>query len=215
MEIVVINDIPYEMLVKCECQGGRDLNIQLDNSGLRPFMTMRFDNFRTNTPFQKNIKAKAFANADDYNSWFYVGGQSGAGKTHITCAIANYLLNQNLQVKYTTWTNEFKELNYMATDRSKYEAAINKLKNVQVLLVDDLFKRRKGDNISNADVQIAYNIINHRYLNNLKTIFSSEDTLTDLINIDTAIAGRIKEKCGEYVFAIDNDQRKNERLKGV
>ena len=212
MEIQIINDIPYEILVNCECQGTRDMNINARNAGLVPFLNMRFDNFRTTNEFQKNLKNKAFENAET-DAWFYVGGQSGAGKTHITCAIANYLLNSKRQVKYSTWVSDFKQLNYQTTNRDMYDRIIKDLKGVQVLLVDDLFKRRKGDNISNMDLQVAYEIINHRYLNNLKTIFSSEDTLSDLTKLDEALAGRIKEKCGEYVFAVSIDPAKNERMR--
>ncbi len=48
-----------------------------------------FNRFQTDTPLQKLIKSTANKYLDDRSSsWFFIGGQSGAGKSHICTAIA-------------------------------------------------------------------------------------------------------------------------------
>lgn len=64
----------------------------------------------------------------------------------------------------------------------------------------------------------AFEIINYRYNNqDLITIISSERTLTDLLDIDEAIAGRIAEKSkpGGYCINLNKDTKKNWRMQGI
>lgn len=49
----------------------------------------------------------------------------------------------------------------------------------------------------------------------LLTILSSECTINDLIDIDEAFAGRVRQLAQEYSFSIGRDRRKNYRLRGV
>ena len=80
---------------------------------------------------------------------------------------------------------------------------------VDVLYIDDFFKGK----ISDTDKTLAFDIINYRFNNNLVTIISSELLLNDLINIDAAIAGRIKQMAGDYIVQIAYDDERNYRLK--
>lgn len=87
---------------------------------------------------------------------------------------------------------------------------IEKLQTAEVLYLDDLFKGSQTD----FDVKnIAYDIINYRYNNNLTTIISSEYMLNELLDIDSAIAGRIKQRAKEFLFEIkgkENNYRMRE-----
>ena len=207
---------PYEFYVECECQmtraNLRSNQKRTEASGLKDLLTKSFDNFNANTTELKEIKAKAFENVDVKN-WFFIGGQSGAGKSHISAAIAKTLLNKRFQVKYSIWLNDFRELNFLQNERGQYNARIHQLKNVQVLLIDDFFKTKRGEEISNADVQVAYEVLNHRYNENKKTIISSELTINEIMKLDEALAGRIVEKGKPYIFNISRDVKKNYRLK--
>lgn len=211
IEILWKDGLPYEELVECECQSGRKVRRTAERSGLSPFLDMVFDTFRTDSDFHRGLKKLAFKNAKS-EDWFYIGGQTGAGKTHITCAIANHLTGIKNSIKYSTWMQDIKSLNFMMHDRAEYESRLNELKNVEVLLIDDLFKRSAGERITNTDTQIMLEIINHRYMHRKKTIISSEDSLDMLVRVDEAIAGRIKERCGEFVVNIGKDFNKNMRF---
>ena len=58
--------------------------------------------------------------------------------------------------------------------------------------------RNKQGDIDATELRITYDIINGRYINNLRTIFSSEYTVSEIMKIDEAIGGRIYEMVMPY-----------------
>ena len=86
---------------------------------------------------------------------------------------------------------------------------MSRYKNCKVLLVDDLFK----GSITGSDLNMIFEIINHRYFNNLPMIISSEKGRDELLKIDEAIGSRILEMCGEYNIELKGN-RLNYRLYG-
>ena len=147
-------------------------------------------------------------------------GQSGVGKTHLTIAIANTLMSRNIAVRYMPYIEkitELKNLNRSSDTLDDFKKMMNVYKNARVLMIDDLFKSAEtySGEINQNDVRIMVDIINHRYLKGLPTIFSSELTPFDLANIDEALGGRIVEMCGENIAIINKDIKLNYRFRGV
>ena len=66
-----------------------------------------------------------------------------------------------------------------------------------------------------ADINIAFELLNYRSINNLQTIISSEFTIAELLEIDQALAGRIVENANPMPLVILPDIKKNYRLKKV
>ena len=199
----------------CVCEKARKSIRNLKASGLENVLNdYRFDNYVAKEPWQQGVldKAKKFVN-DEGNHWFFMGGQSGAGKTHLCSAIAIDLLRKGVEVKYMLWKSESRKIkndNFEGGDLIEY------YKNVEVLYIDDLFKVGKsfGEEIQRptaGDINIAFEIINSRVAQKKKTIISSESTLLDLFDIDEAVAGRIKQMCGEYCLNISKGEGKNYR----
>lgn len=207
------NSVPYEFFVECECMLQRVSKKKAEESGLKGLLKHSFDNFVTQTPIQKEMKKMAMKNANTKKMWFYIGGMTGSGKSHICSAICKHMLNNRHEVKYSIWLEDFRELNFLQNDRSKFKWKMRGLKEVSVLYIDDLFKTKKGVDVSNTDVQMTFEIINYRYNNNLKTIISSELTLEELVKIDEAVAGRIAEKAGEYILNVDMNPAANYRFR--
>ena len=79
-------------------------------------------------------------------------------------------------------------------DSYEYDKLMNTYKNSKVLLVDDLFK----GNVTQSDLNIFFEIVNHRYFNNLPMIISTEMLMDELLKVDEAIGSRLMEMCGEY-----------------
>ncbi|HCC35587.1 MAG TPA: DNA replication protein [Ruminococcaceae bacterium] len=151
-------------------------------------------------------------------------GQSGIGKTHLSIALANILMQKGIAVLYMPYVEKIKELKDLNRLQSRhdvedacYDKAIAPLKTVRVLMIDDLFKRSEDryNQANPADVRIMFEILNDRYLKGLPVIVSSELTLTEIIRIDEAFGGRLIEMCGEYCYEAEKDQRLNYRLKDV
>lgn len=94
------------------------------------------------------------------------------------------------------WLSDIKELKSTVNDYENHKNLMKKYRETKVLYIDDFFKTGKEkDGISlptATDIQIAYDILNYRYINeNLITIISSERSIDDIFNIDEAIGGRI------------------------
>ena len=80
-----------------------------------------------------------------------------------------------------------------------------------MLYIDDLFKQSI---ISDADVKLAFEIIDYRARNNLTTVISSELNVNELIEIDEALGGRIIQLTRGNRYIIAKDRNKNYRLRG-
>ena len=203
----------------CACEKSRKSIRNLKASGLENVINdYRFDNYIAENEWQKGLleKSKKFVK-DDGDHWFFMGGQSGAGKTHLCSAIAIELLRKGIEVKYMLWKSDSRKIK---NDNFEGGNLIEYYKNVEVLYIDDLFKVGKsfGEEIqrpTSGDINIAFEIINSRVAQKKKTIISSESTLLDLFDIDEAVAGRIKQMSGEYCLNIAKGEGKNYRKRNM
>ena len=147
---------------------------------------------------------------DRHNS-LLLSGKPGTGKTMLGIAVVNNMLNDGipaLYVSYREMITNLKQLQY-GTEEQKLRFAdeMERLKNIGVLFVDDLFKGSESD----ADKAIMYDIINHRYLKGKAIIISTEKTPDELIKVDEALGSRIVEMCKVYTVTFKNAQ--NYRLR--
>lgn len=200
----------------CECMKTRESLDRIKKSGLSNLLDKyTFDSYETGESFQKLIKGKAVNFLRTNAKWFFIGGQIGCGKSHICTAIVGELLKQGKQARYMQWRDDVVKLKSHANSY-EYEFLINPFKNAEVLYIDDLFKTRSGEFPTSADVNIAFEIINQRYINpDFITIISSERTISDMLKIDEAAVSRICEYAGEYTINVASDIHKNYRLRGV
>ena len=214
-----------EALIPCKCQRARKAIQRLHRSGLKNIVKdYTFAKYEAQEGWQQTIKNKAqqFCTDNDHQ-WFFIGGQSGAGKTHICTAIAVYYIKHDKEVRYMLWRDEITKIKSIVNDPEQYGEAMKSLKETDVLYIDDLFKSGKGEDgkykpPTAADINAAFEIINYRYNNpGLITIISSERTLVELNDIDEAIAGRIAErtKAGGYCINLKPDKTRNWRMKGL
>ena len=204
----------------CKCMKTRKTIRQMQRSGLKNVIRdLTFEKFVATDPWQRTLKQAAMDYAANPAGWFYIGGQSGIGKSHLCTAICREFLLAGREVKYMLWRDEVTRLKALVTDGDEYHKLMDTYKRVEVLYIDDLFKtgRDKDNNPQRptaADINVAFEIINARSLDpKLLTIISSECTTNDLLDIDEATGGRICEKA--QVFSIAPDRAKNYRLRKV
>lgn len=202
---------------ECSCMAKRTSIENARNSGMSGILQSKtFDNFEQKEEWQKGISEHVLAYVSSIKQgnhpWLCVLGQSGCGKTHLCCAVANKFLNAGATVSYMVWNNAVKELKRNATDDAVYSKLLDKYENADVLYIDDFFKGK----VTDADINIAFELINNRCNNpHCITIISSELMVTDLCNIDEAIAGRIVERTGDNLIQIKPDKKKNYRMKSI
>ena len=196
---------------ECECMRIRKgIEKQLDYFYKYPILReCSLNNFITNYNFQKQMKLKAIEFLKVYkNSWFFVGGQYGSGKSYICYAIVNELIKDLNDFVLFEYIEDLREIKSHSTDLI-YLELIEKYKKATVLYFDDFLKV----DLNIADLKIIYEIINYRYKENKVTLFSSEKLFSELANIDEAIESRIFEKANNFILDIDRDRQKNFRYK--
>ena len=221
----VWTDMGYWTMVyyECQCKPIRNNINRMHKSGLQAVIgKYRFDTYETTEPWQETVKQNAIAYTEAQSGsaaqhrWFFVGGASGAGKSHICTAICREFLHQGKEVRYMLWRDETVKLKAMVNDTAQYEKTMQELKTVEVLYVDDFFKCGQVDGgvqkPTAADVNLAFEILNHRYNNpGLITIISSESTLDEIFSIDEAVGGRIGERAQGYVINLSGKEKNYRR----
>lgn len=206
---------------QCECMKRRLAVRRIQESGMeRALQRYTLQTFDTTEDWQERMKATAVSYLNEGvkdGAWLYVGGQSGCGKTHICTAVCGVMLRK-LAVRYMAWPHEAQKIKASANDDEQYGALVRPLQDAESLYVDDFLKPLKGrdgsdGNATAADLRLAFDILNLRYINRKPTIISSEWFSHELGALDEAIAGRISEMCGVWKIDIARDAKRNLRMR--
>lgn len=203
---------------RCECykneiannsDGWKKAGLTLETSKLN---FGSFEKWSDASGNMKDVATRYFLGFDttkrEKNNSLILCGNSGCGKTHLIIAIANNLLRRNIKVMYMPYREVIVELKQNVMNGDIYKSMIDKFKKAEVLLIDDLFKGQ----ITAADVNIIFEIINYRYLSNLPMLISTELTIMEIINLDEAIGSRIHEMVGDNKTEVSGSKT-NYRLK--
>ena len=215
--IMRLNENLFEVMAECECMKIRKTVSRIEKSGLKYLLKdYTFEKYIVHSEWQKKAKAMAMEFLSDYqNKWFFAGGQVGCGKTHLCTALVGEFINSGKPAHYMLWRDEIVQLKAIVTDDEAYGKAIGKLKEIEVLYIDDFFKTERGKMPSTAEINIAFELLNYRYNNpNLITIISSERLIDDIIDIDEAVGSRIYQRSMQYCLIVNYDRSKNYRLNG-
>lgn len=204
---------------RCKCFEVEMIKEQWRASGLKiNDLDKTFKTYETFNEITKQLKATTtnyylrFKEIEKTNNnSILLCGDPGAGKTHLCIALANnFLKKDGKRVIYMAWVDAIKELKQSSMDKENYNKLINKYKNVEILLIDDLFK----GGVTEADIRIAFEIINHRYINKLPMLVSSELTIKDILNRDEAIGSRIYDMAKGFIVEVKgNGTENNYRLR--
>ena len=197
-----------------------------ENFGVNPDEVKEIIDYIPYDEVTKSAKKKAVKYIEEFEeirnspgNSYGLFGQPGAGKSHIVIAIGAALLNKNIKVIYMPYLEASRELKANTNDDEYYLKILNRYKNAEVLIIDDLFKDKvrngqliKGACITEADMKHIYPILNYRYFNKLPILFSTECTPGILLSLDEALAGRITESC-EPFMTIFGDKKYNYRMR--
>ena len=204
----------------CSCMKQRRSLRRMENSGLQSQIRDKtFAAFEAGEPWQQKLKAGAEGYAEEGEGWFLLAGQSGCGKTHLCTAICRERLLQGREVVYMAWREEISRLKALSLDSEARDRQLKTLKTAELLYIDDLFKTGKSQGLpmapSAADLNLAFEILNFRYIQNLQTVISTELSFEELVDLDEALGGRILEKSAASQFCIDRNISRNYRLRGL
>lgn len=166
-----------------------------------------FDNFRVDTARQKEVLVWAKTMAND---WFSGGkgniimtGKAGRGKSHLAYSIIRGLSDKTkklgLLVNITDLLSEIKR------DFSQEAFWLDKLKNVDYLVLDDL----GAEKVSDWSISIIYSLLNKR----TNTIITTNLTPAEIRKIyGERIASRIRKGCAKS-HIMDFAGLEDERIK--
>lgn len=185
---------------RCKCQSIRDAMGAMDRSGIPPdaLAACTWENWKT----PENWQRRALAMAQDYvqqiaaggPSWFIICGTPGCGKTTLCTTIFRAIVEGGKPGLYVSWREFARRAKAVGNDRDDFREETEPLKNTPLLYLDDFWK---GE-IRPADVHLAFELINARYISKKPTILSSENTLEAILRGDEAIGSRLFEMAGGY-----------------
>ena len=128
-------------------------------------------------------------------------GTNGTGKTHLACAISNYLLASGTPALYDTWAGHLQKLKDEFEDGTR--RYLNLMKKADMLVIDDLGK----DKGSEWNDEILYEVINSRYEHCKPVIVTTNKTPAELEARDPAVYSRLCEMT-DLVVMTGRDYRK-------
>lgn len=201
---IVQKDGEYKRHVVCECMEKRKNRQMITGSVYAELITSKtFENYQIDEEWQKAClhSVKFWTNQKQY-PFLYLGGQSGAGKTHLGVAAFYSLVQRGVKGKYVSWRSESRDLKMRMTEFGFYDEKIRELKRVPLLMLDDFLWTNKSDP-TEEDLKLAKEIIDERQAKRLRTIFTANYTIKDLNALSEVIGGRIYEASGSKTnFAI-------------
>lgn len=202
--VFITDEEGNECVRECECRELLKAQNRLKASGISDeFQKKGFKNFSDRgKPLLKRARdmaidyCKKFPEIKDtrYNSIIFMG-QVGSGKTHLSMAIGNAIMDKyRTAVRYMPYREEIIRIKQTVRDEEVYNDRIQQFKETPVLMIDDLLKGKNTE----ADVNILFEIVNYRYLNNLPMIISTEKSIGELLEFDEGTMSRVLEMSRGY-----------------
>lgn len=199
---------------KCSCMAVRSSIRRIEQSGLSDMLEKcKLITYSTDRDWQKQVKAAA----ENYLSkgrgkWFMISGTPGTGKTHICTAICGEILDRGLSVRYMIWRKDGPKLKALIGERDRYEKLMQEFADADVLYIDDFLK----GSVSDADVNLAFELLNSRYINRKAagTIISSELTIEQILNIDEGLGSRIAERADGFMILTPKENLRLQKASG-
>jgi len=192
--VLTIPDVEYLegfRYERCGCRyTNEDLNIPLK------FYEKTFDNYYNHEKLIKTFRAYV-NNYQNEKKGYYLHGPVGVGKTHLALSLLKELAKvHGIRGKYITVV-DFLQLKRRVYDQQQLEQRIIEFEQAEFLVFDDIGVEK----VSTWVEEQITSLIDFRYRNELKIIFTSNYSLEELKNrfedmvVGYRITSRIAEMC--------------------
>ncbi len=173
----------FGKIVSCTCrseaitQSARTRLFRM--SSLEALKNLRFENFekrgrvglgKLQADSLEHAYNQAYHFAQNRNGWLLMVGRYGCGKTHLAAAIANHAIESGTQALFLTVPDLLDWLRYAYSGAEmSFEERFEEIRETPLLILDDF-----GTQNATAWAQEKiYQIMNHRYVNQLPTVVTS------------------------------------------
>ena len=165
-------------------------------SSLDALKNLRFDNFvkrgriglgKLQADSLENAYNQAVNFAEIHQGWLMVTGRYGSGKTHLAAAIANDAIEKGVSTLFLTVPDllDWLRYSYSGVDTS-FEERFEEIRETPLLILDDFGTQ----NATPWAQEKIFQILNHRYINQLPTVITSNLLMTDF---DGRIRSRLQD----------------------
>ncbi len=200
----------FGQVFPCECKT-KEMNERRSEelarlSNLDAFSHQTFEDFDSAIDGVDEAYSASIAFAQEPgNRWLFLYGPCGTGKTHLAVAIARYTMQMhNMSVYFAVVPDLLDHLRstFDPASGSVYDKRFNDIKNAQLLVLDDL----GTENATPWAREKLYQVINHRYMEQLPTVVTSN---VDLRKVDDRIMSRILDhRLSTYIEMDAEDYRR-------
>lgn len=204
----VINE--NEVLAECKCLKIRDTLRRIKDSGLEELLICSsFRNFNCYEPWMKQLRDKVECFLKSESFCLFLGGQSGCGKTHLCTALIGGFIKKGKSARYLVWRDDSPKLKSLIND-NEYTVTIDNYKKADVLYIDDLFMQKDGicEKITDADVKLAFELVDYRVRNKLITVISTNFLIDKIIDINEPLGSRIFDMSRGFCINIPYDKKR-------
>lgn len=214
-------EVYMDFWTECPCRKKERIERLLKSSQITAkFQEKRFENFSLEDI--PEIVREAYRKAMIYYSkfesirktpenWIFLSGNPGCGKTHLLMSIVNNLVLGGEEVLYFPFVEGFEEIKNDMKKEDLNKARLDKMKSVPVLFIDDLFK--PPGKPTDYELKQMFNVLNHRYLEKIPTLISSELSISQLVGYDEGFGSRINEMTKDFRVIIKGGKELNYRLR--
>jgi len=119
---------------------------------------------------------QAFNFAENRKGWLLMVGRFGSGKTHLAAAIANHTIDAGISTLFLTVPDllDWLRYAYSGVDMS-FEERFEEIREIPLLILDDFGTQ----NATSWAQEKIFQIMNHRYINKLPTVITSNMLMND------------------------------------
>ncbi len=167
-------------------QASADSMYRLSNLNVLRHLT--FETFESDVPGVEDAFNQSLEFAQNLsNRWLFLQGRVGVGKTHLAAAVANYAVSHQ---RVSVYLDEVPDLldhlraTFDPNQATGYDERFQLIRDVGLLVLDDL----GTENATPWAKEKLYQIINHRYMEQLPTVITSN---VDHKKVEDRILSRI------------------------